>query len=75
VEYVLSFNAEYTMPKWPVIKEKHQSGAKIYILFIFELDSKLKIIKNKTSAIKEIYSWLPGFCKQMTKSSIRTTKV
>jgi len=45
------------MPKWPVVKEKHiKTEPIIYVSFVFKLDDEYEIIKNKISAIKEIYS-------------------
>jgi len=41
--------------------------------YLFEMDDKCKIIKNKTSVIKETCCWLLPFHKQINSSPIHST--
>jgi len=54
------------MRRWPFVKEKHtKAEPRMYVLFVFKLDDVCyDVIKKKTSAINEMYSWLPRFRKQ-----------
>jgi len=40
------------MPKWSFIKEKHDRIEPIiYVIFVFELDSECRIIKNQNTKV------------------------
>jgi len=59
-ENIISFHAEYTHAKTVSHKrEAYQNKPRIYVLFVFELDDKWKIIKTKHQQLKKcvLYSY------------------